>query len=290
MTVAGEEAAPHRQNLLVASWKYPQTKVGSAIVVLILAVAIFGPLVAPHTITEFVGRPLSLPSSDAWLGTDLLGRDVFSQVLNGGRLLLIMALVSTILGVAVGAFLGLMAGYLGGRTDDLIMRTMDVVHAFPYIVLALLFVALLGTEPWLIITLVAVGWVPGVARTIRGATLEVADREFVEAAEVIGVPRISIVLREILPNVSSPLLVEFALRLTWSVGAIAALSFIGVGVQPPSTDWGLMINENRNGLSVNPWSVLAPVACVAIFAVGTNLVADGLGRAAAGVDRTVTPT
>ena len=282
-----EDAAPRqrRPGLIAQSWSYPVTKIGFALVGLMVLLAVIGPWLAPHKVTDFVDAPLSPPSPGVLLGTDMLGRDVLSQVMSGGRLLLLMALASTIVGVAVGALVGLAAGYLGGRTDDLIMRIMDVVHAFPYIVLALLFVALLGPEPWLIVILVAIGWVPGVARTMRGATLDIVGREFVEAAEVMGVSRRSILYREILPNVSSPLLVEFALRLTWSVGAIAALSFLGFGVQPPATDWGLMINENRNGLSVNPWAVLAPVLCVAIFAVGTNLLADGFGRAAAGIDR-----
>ena len=280
------DLAPHRKGgLLVQSWSYTPTKVGLVLVVLMILVAVLGPWLAPHEVTDFVDAPLSPPSDGVILGTDLLGRDVLSQVLSGGKLLLIMALASTAVGVLVGTFVGLAAGYIGGRTDDLIMRTMDVVHAFPYIVLALLFVALLGAQPWLIVVLVAIGWVPGVARTMRGATMDVAGLEFVEAAEVMGASRASILYREILPNVTSPFFVEFALRLTWSVGAIAALSFLGFGVQPPATDWGLMINENRNGLSVNPWAVLGPVLCVAVFAVGTNLLADGLGRAAAGIDR-----
>jgi len=279
-------AGPSRKGgLLVTSWSYTPTKVGLVVVVLMILVAVLGPWLAPHEVTEFVDAPLSPPSDDAILGTDLLGRDVLSQVLSGGKLLLIMALASTAIGVMVGTFIGLAAGYIGGRVDDVIMRTMDVVHAFPYIVLALLFVALLGAQPWLIVVLVAIGWMPGVARTMRGATMDVAGLEFVEAAEVMGSSRTAILYREILPNVTSPFFVEFALRLTWSVGAIAALSFLGFGVQPPATDWGLMISENRNGLSVNPWAVLGPVLCVAVFAVGTNLLADGLGRAAAGIDR-----
>jgi len=281
------EAAPRMRGLIAQSWAHTSTKVGFILAVAVILFAVLGPWFAPHPVTEFVGAPLSPPSDGVLLGTDILGRDVLSQVMSGGRLLLIMALSSTIAGVAVGTGLGMAAGYMGGRTDDLIMRLMDVVHAFPYIVLALLFVALLGAQPWLIVVLVAIGWVPGVARTMRGTTLDVAGREFVEAADVMGVSRPSILYREILPNLTSPLMVEFALRLTWSVGAIAALSFLGFGVQPPATDWGLMINENRNGLSVNPWAVLAPVLCVALFAVATNLLADGFGRAAAGIDRKV---
>jgi peptide/nickel transport system permease protein len=268
-----------------AGWRYGITKVGVAITLAMAALALLGPLLAGHNPGDFVGAPFSSPGGEAPLGTDSLGRDVLSGVLNGGRSLLWMAFAATTLGVAVGVALGMIAGYSRNLVDDVVMRTLDMVYAFPYIVLVLLFVSLLGPQTWLIVLLVAIGWVPGVARTARGMTLEVSTREFVEAAEVLGVARRKILLREVLPNLATPLLVEYALRLTWSVGVLAALSFLGFGVQPPASDWGLMINENRNGLAVNPWGVLAPIVCIALFAIGTNLLADGIGRSVAGVDR-----
>jgi peptide/nickel transport system permease protein len=270
-----------------AAWRRPQTKVGALLILLTLALALLGPALAPHSPTQFVGAPFS-PPGHAPLGTDYLGRDVLSIVLNGGRSLLWMAVAATTLGVAVGVALGMVAAYSRNLLDDVIMRLLDVLYAFPYIVLVLLFVSLLGSHPYLIVLLVAVGWVPGVARTTRGITLEVITREFVQAADILGVPRRRILLREVLPNLSTPLLVEYALRLTWSVGVISALSFLGFGVQPPASDWGLMINQNRTGLAVNAWSVLAPIICIAVFAIGTNLVADGISRSVAGVDREVT--
>src|SRR5262249_19726846 len=127
--------------------------------------------------------------------------------------------------------------------------------------------------------------VPGVARITRGITTEAVTREYVEAAEVLGVARRRILIREILPNLATPLLVEYTLRLTWAIGAIAALSFLGFGVQPPATDWGLMINQNRNGLTINPWAIVVPITCIAIFTIGTNLMGEGLSRAVAGIDR-----
>lgn len=270
-----------------AAWRYPVTRVGAALTTAMVLLALAGPLLAPHASTEFVGAPFSPAGGDAPLGTDNLGRDVLSGVLHGGRSLLWMAFAATTLGVATGVALGMIAGYSRNLLDDTIMRVLDMVYAFPYIVLVLLFVSLLGTHEWLIVGLVALGWVPGVARTARGMTLEVCTREFVEAAEALGVPRRRILLREVLPNLTTPLLVEYALRLTWTVGVLAALSFLGFGVQPPASDWGLMINENRNGLTVNAWGVVAPIACIALFAIGTNLLADGIGRSIAGVDRKV---
>jgi len=276
-----------RRGTLRSAWRRAQTKVGAVLIVLIVALALLGPLVAPHGPTQFVGPPFTPANARAPLGTDYLGRDVLSVTLYGGRSLLWMAVAATTLGVVIGVALGMIAAYSRTLLDDLIMRLLDVLYAFPYIVLVLLFVSLLGSDPALIVAIVALGWVPGVARTARGITLEVVTRDFVHAADVIGVPKRTILVREVLPNLSTPLMVEYALRLTWSVGVISALSFLGFGVQPPASDWGLMINQNRDGLAVNPWSVLAPIICIAVFAIGTNLIADGISRTIAGVDREV---
>jgi peptide/nickel transport system permease protein len=162
---------------------------------------------------------------------------------------------------------------------------MDVLLAIPNIVLVLLFVSLLGSKRWLIVLLVALAWTPQVARVTRGVTVETAQRDFVRAAEVLGMPRHSVLLRELLPNLTTPLLVEFGLRLTWSIALIAGLSFLGFGIQPPAADWGLMINENRLGLAIQPWAVLAPIVAIAVMTVGTNLMAEGIARTMSGVDR-----
>ena len=165
------------------------------------------------------------------------------------------------------------------------MRLLDVVLAFPQIVLTLLFVSVFGPRLWLIVLMVGIGHAPRIARVTRAAALEVAQRDFVHAAEALGMARRKILFDEILPNITSPLLVEFGLRLTYSIGLIAALSFLGFGMQPPAADWGLMINENRIGITVQPWAVLVPVLLIGILTIGTNLVADGLGRAFIGIDR-----
>lgn len=267
------------------AFAYPQTVIGAVLTGLIVLLALLGPLLAPHTPTEFVGAPLSGPTGDALLGADQLGRDVLSRVLAGGRSVLWMSIAAAVLGVALGVALGLVAGYVRGRADAVTMRALDVVIAFPQLVLVLLFVSLLGAKEWLIVVLTAVAWAPGVARVTRGITLETVDREFVQAAEVLGYSRRSILFGEILPNLTTPLMVELGLRLTWSIALIAGLSFLGLGIQPPAADWGLMINENRNGLTVQPWGVVAPVICIAVFTIGTNLIAEGIARTMAGIDR-----
>jgi peptide/nickel transport system permease protein len=269
------------------AWRFGRTRLGVLLLALVVVMALVGPYVAPHSPSEFVSTPFAKPSSDAVLGADYLGRDVLSRILWGGRSILWMAFAATTIGVFVGAALGMIAGYARNALDDWIMRSLDVLLAFPGIVLAILFVSMLGPKPWLIVVLVAAVWVPGVARVCRGVTLETVSREFIDVAEVLGTPRRRIIVREILPNVMTPLLVEFGLRLTWSIAAIAAISFLGFGIQPPAADWGLMINENRTGLTLQPWAVMIPIAAIAVLTIGTNLIAEGIARSIAGVDRTV---
>jgi peptide/nickel transport system permease protein len=161
------------------------------------------------------------------------------------------------------------------------MRGLDIILAFPQVVLALLFLTILGPRPWLLVLVVAAAHMPQTARVVRGAAAEVAERDFVRAAEVIGTPWRKIVVRDLLPNVSGQILVEAGLRFTYSIGIVAALSFLGFGQQPPQPDWGLMISENKVGLTLSPWGVLLPVIAIAVLAVGVNLIVDSLGRAAA---------
>ena len=261
-----------------------RTRIGVALVVLLVLVAIVGPAIAPHGPSEYFGvPPNSPPSSKAYFGTDYIGQDVWSRFLYGGREILVMAVLATALGLVLGTAVGLTAAYARNSADDVLMRGMDVILAFPQIVLILLFVSILGSKLWLIVLMVALAWVPQVARVIRGVTADVAHREYVESAEAIALPRREILFREILPNVTTPLMVEYGLRLTWSIALVAAVSFLGFGIQQPNADWGLMINENRTGLTIQPWAVVVPAACIALFAIGTNFVTEGISRAVARV-------
>jgi peptide/nickel transport system permease protein len=292
--VAAAEAAPvlapPRQPrpvvlLLRRSWRQTRTKVGVALVLFLVAIALIGPLFAPHSPSEFVGAPYAHPSSSAPLGTDNLGRDVLSRFLWGGRSVLGLALAATALGLALGVAIGLVAAYASAFTDDVLMRAMDVILAFPSLVLALVAVATVGPQLWLLVLVVGLTTAPRVSRVTRGSSVEIVERDFVSAAEAMGEPRHKILIGEILPNVASPLLVEASLRLTYSVGLIAALSFLGFGLQPPAADWGLMINENRQGLTIQPWGVVAPILAIALLTIGTSLIGDGVARASAGIER-----
>ena len=274
--------ARRKQSLFRRALRSKRTVVGSILTLVIFAIAFIGPYVTPHSPTAFTAAPFSPAGIGGSFGTDNLGRDVFSRFLAGGQTLLILSLVATILGVGLGALVGVVAAYRRGWLDELLMRTGDVALAFPQIVLALLFLSILGPQLWLLVLMVAIGHLPRVARVVRGAALSIVERDFVKAAESVGIPRWKIMLGEVVPNVSSVLAVEFGLRLTYSIGLVAGLSFLGLGLQPPNADWGLMINENRIALTVSPWSVVLPVLAIAILTVGTNLVTDGLAKAAIG--------
>jgi peptide/nickel transport system permease protein len=262
-----------------------RTRIGLAIVGLMVAIALLGPLLAPHSPTEFVAAPNSGPSADALFGADALGRDVWSRFLNGGRTVLWLSVAATAIGIVLGTVVGLVAAYSRNWLDDVLMRANDVILAFPQIVFVLLAVSAIGPKLWLIVLTVGLTHAPRVARVMRGAGQEVVERDFIKAAEVVGEPRWRIVFGELLPNVTSPLLVEIGLRLTYSIGLVAALSFLGFGLQPPTADWGLMINENRLSITVQAWSVLLPVLAIGLLTVGTNLVTDGIARAAIRLDR-----
>jgi len=281
---AGATGAPPSWRQSLRRWGgHGLGAVGFLCAAAVILLALLGPFLAPASPTEFVGIPFQAPSAAAWLGTDMLGRDVLSRVLCGGYKILGLSAAATLIGVLGGALLGLAAGYIKGTADEVIMRLLDVALAFPQTILALLFVSLIGPEAWLIVLVVAAIHAPQVARVARAASLRVAEEDFVRFAEAIGMSRGKIMVREIFPNIVNPLLVELGLRFTYSIALIAGLSFLGFGQQPPAADWGLMINENRIGLAANPWPVVVPILLIAILTIGTNLFTESVARAALGL-------
>ena len=254
-------------------------RTGLIIAGVVTLIAVVGQFVTPHSPTAFVGGSFAPPGGHALLGTDVLGRDVLSRVLAGGWSVLWTAVAATSIGVGLGTLAGISAAYAGGAVDNVVMRLADVILAFPQVVFALMLVSIAGPHLWLVVLAVGLSHAPQVARVMRAAALDVSERDYVKSAQLMGYPRRAILVRDILPNVTAPLSVEIGLRLTYSIIIIAGLSFLGFGIQPPASNWGVMVSENRIGLTLNVWSVLLPVVMIACLTIGVNLFTDALARA-----------
>jgi peptide/nickel transport system permease protein len=272
-------------SVLWSAARTPRGAIGLGLALFVVLIAVIGPFVAPYSSAGLVTLAFAKPSGQFLLGGDFLGRDVLSRVLDGGWVLLIMAAGATALGIAGGAAAGVSAAYLRGASDGIIMRAVDVFLSFPQLVFALLLLSLLGPKLWLITIAVGVSHAPQVARVLRSATLDLSERDFVKAAELQGMRPAKVMWKEILPNLVSPLMVEAGLRLTYSIVIMAGLAFLGFGQPPPAASWGTMINENREGLSLNPWGVVVPALLIALLTIGTNTFTDAFARVAIGVDR-----
>jgi peptide/nickel transport system permease protein len=263
-----------------------RTRIGLVFVLILLFLAIAGPWIAPHSPDQFIAIPNSPPGTGGTLfGTDYLGQDVWSRFLYGGRAILLMAIISTAIGLVVGVVIGLVAAYARNAWDDVLMRAMDVIMAFPQILLALVAVSLVGPSTWIIILAIALTTAPRVARVARGAALPVVERDFVGATEAMGMSRMRIITGELLPNILGPMMVETTLRLTYSIGVISALAFLGLAANPNSPNWGTMIQQNQIALASQPWGALLPILAIAVLTLGSGMIGDGIARTAAGIDR-----
>jgi peptide/nickel transport system permease protein len=251
--------------------------VGLALTLTILVLAVLAPVIAPYPYDEMsVLTRLKPPSAAHWLGTDDFGRDVLSRTLIGARLSLMLGFGATAICLCIGVPLGLLAGYVRGHVDEIIMRAMDVLMSFPPILLGLLILAVTPPSLWKAMVAVGIVYVPSIVRLARSVTLEIAQEEFVLAARARGDGTPYILFREVLPNAWPPLAVEAGLRVTFAILLGAALSFLGIGAQPPSSDWGLMISDARPFLETAPWIALAPGIAMSITVIAINLLGDGL--------------
>lgn len=266
------------KNLAVRVLTARQTRLGLIMMLVMILFAILGPLFAPHSPTAVIAKPYASPGDGLLLGADSLGRDIVSRILSGGANLTWMAIVATFGGVTLGTAIGLVSAFWGGVVETILMRVVDVMLTFPTIIMAILFISMVGPSRGILVILVAIGLTPGMARVMRGAARPVMRREHVMWARTVGLSSRHILMREVLPSVTSPLMVEIGLRLMWSVVGLASLSFLGFGVQPPASDWGLMVSENKDGLAIQPLAVFIPAACVALFTIGGNLFAEGAAR------------
>ena len=255
----------------------PVFLIAAAVLVLHLFVALTGPLWQPHSYNEMmVGGLFENPSKEHFLGTDNLGRDVFSRVVYGERVVVILAVSATILSVGVGTLVGLLVGYLRGWVDQVVMRIVDIMLSIPPLIGALLVLGSLGSSPVLLVCTVAFFYIPRVVNVIRGATLEVVTEDYVTSARLRGESAVSVAMRELLPNVLACVLVELSLRTGYAVIFIGGLGFLGFGVVPPIPGWGLMINEGRHFIATAPWAVLGPSIAISSLVIALSFFTEGL--------------
>jgi peptide/nickel transport system permease protein len=259
----------------LGSWR---ARVGLGIVAAIVFGALFGPWLAPGSPYDIVGTPLAKSSSSHLLGLDYLGRDALSRYLHGGRVLVVVAFAATALAYAVGISVGMAAGYRRRGFDVVTVAVVDLFLAFPPIIFVLLLVAAAGPHLSLVVVAIAITHAPRIVRIVRTVTGEIATQEFVEAAVARGESLRAILRRDVFPNILTPVLADFGLRLSGSVILFSSISYLGLGQAPPKSDWALMISENRAGLLVQPWLVIVPAATIALLTIGVNLVADGIAR------------
>lgn len=252
--------------------------IGAAIVLFWIGCALFGGVVVPYDPTEpdILGA-LQPPSPAHWFGTDSLGRDVFSRVIVGSRDILLVAPLATALGTILGAMLGLVAGYFRGIVDDSLSRIIDALLALPIVIIALLALTALGASSFTVVVVIGIVYAPIIARTVRSAVLAERELEYVAAAKLRDESAAHILFVEILPNIASPILVEATVRLGYAIFAVATLSFLGFGIQPPSPDWGLSISQSYGMINGGIWwPVLFNAIAIASLVVGVNLIADGV--------------
>jgi len=285
---------------LPALLRQPQSAAGTLLVVFFLFLALFGRQLAPYPNPNDQSHDVRLPPTlnlaalqlgDHPFGTDRLGRDVYSRVILGAGSIFRIAGLGTLISVALGSALGLLMGYQGGWVDEILGRVIDALLAIPALLLALVLVGIIRNLDFEIgswqaelanqvtLLVIAVLYVPIVARVVRSATLDIKTREFVEAAQIRGESTAYILFREILPSVIPALVVEASLRFSYAIFLVASLGFLGFGARPPSPDWGLMVNENRGGFyHLTPWALEFPALAIAILVIAVNLMSDGIRR------------
>jgi peptide/nickel transport system permease protein len=257
----------------------PASAVGTSIFLLFLLMALVGPLIAPYEANQQIFEDARQPPSPRhWFGTDHLGRDVFSRVVLGARDVLSLAGLGTLAAVVVGTTIGLISGYWGGWLDEVVMRFFDSLLALPALLLALLLLGSLGRSRNSVLLVIIIVYSPIVARVVRSVVLSVKTKGFVEAARVQGENVGYILFREIFPSTLPALAVEASLRFSYAIFLVASLGFLGVGVQPPSPDWGLMVKEGRANVSQTPWALYFPAGAIALVVIGVNLISDSLKR------------
>jgi peptide/nickel transport system permease protein len=268
------------RRLLRQMFSNPATAFGTGLVIIFLLLAIFGSLLAPYRANEQIsGDARQPPSLKHWFGTDNLGRDVFSRVILGASGVILLAGAGTLVSVVLGTSIGLITAYQGKWIDEISMRFFDSLVAIPAILLALMFLGTIGPTSFGVLIVLVIVYTPIIARVVRSSVLSVKTLGYVEIARLQGETQSYILFREILPTVVPVLAVEAALRFSYAIFLVASLGFLGLGVQPPNPDWGLMVKEARVNVDQTPWAMYFPAGAIALIVVGVNLTADGLKKA-----------
>lgn len=258
-------------------WRNTAGATGMLIVIGSLLVALFAPVLQPHDPTHiYRGMNLKPPSQEHLMGTDELGRDLLSRIVSGTRVSVQVGIVAVVIGAVGGVLLGLLSGYMGRVVDAAIMRVMDVLFAFPAILLALATVALLGPNLMNVMIVIGFVYMPRFARVVRASVLSIKELDFVVAAQASGASTPRILFRHVLPNCMAPLIVEVSLGFSRAVLTEATLSFLGLGIQPPDPSLGSMLNASRRFMEIAPWTVVFPAIAIMVLVLGLNLMGDGL--------------
>lgn len=277
LSSADPQLVSRRRRAFLRVLRNPTTATGLALLLLFAFLALFAPLVSPFDpLFQNISVSLHAPDSTYLMGTDKLGRDIFSRILHGARISIVVGAAVVAMAGTLGTLVGLLAGYLGGILDEVVMRITDIFFAFPSLILAMAIAGALG--PSLVNALIAVAVVswPVYARLVRAQVMGLRNREFIEAARSLGVPTWLVLLRHIVPNLLAPLLVQITFDMGSAILSVAGLSFIGFGAQPPTPEWGVMISEGRNYITTHPWMPGMPAAAILLLVLAFNLVGDGL--------------
>ncbi|MCA9858691.1 MAG: ABC transporter permease [Thermomicrobiales bacterium] len=250
--------------------------IGLVIIVTLIVVAILAPVIAPYPPDDQPGRRLESPNSTYWLGTDDLGRDIFSRLLYGARVSLQVGIIAVGIALVIGGILGLLSGYYVGIVDALVQRLVDILLAFPTLILVIALTTVMGASTATAMIAIGIAYSPAIARVVRGATLQVRQEQYVEAGKTIGVGPSRMILRHIVPNIAPPVIVQSTLLLSTAILAEAALSFLGLGTQPPAASWGAMLGAGRKYMETAPWVAIFPGLAISITVLGFNLLGDAM--------------
>lgn len=267
----------HGKNVFRRLAKNKSAVIGGSFIVFFIVVSILAPFLAPYDpIQQNMSNKLQPPSGEHWFGTDNFGRDIFSRVLHGTGLTLFVGFFSVAIGATIGGLLGIISGYYGGKTDSILMRIMDIFLAFPGILLALAIVSVLGGSLLNVILAVSISSIPVFARIVRASTLSVKKLEYIDAMRALGASDRRIIFKHIFPNITSPLMVQATLNIATAILSASGLSFLGLGAQPPTPEWGAMLSDGRNFMFNAPHVALFPGLAIVIVVLAFNLLGDGL--------------